>query len=116
MLTVPPFLPPALRCVCHLCTNHTCETEPAGACWNSVTLVNGKEERVKSCLTPAQYSGQMFCQGSRNLSKRHCCFTDFCNNVTLHLYSGTARSGDRACGDGGGGGGGGGCFDSRLEL
>uniref|UniRef100_A0A8C5CHP9 Activin receptor type-1C n=1 Tax=Gadus morhua TaxID=8049 RepID=A0A8C5CHP9_GADMO len=77
----------ALRCVCHLCTNHTCETEPAGACWNSVTLVNGKEERVKSCLTPAQYSGQMFCQGSRNLSKRHCCFTDFCNNVTLHLYS-----------------------------
>ncbi|KAJ3591906.1 hypothetical protein NHX12_007036 [Muraenolepis orangiensis] len=81
------LLTEALRCVCHLCINHTCETDPAGACWNSVTLVEGKEEQVKSCLTPAQFNGRMFCYGSRSLSKWHCCFSDFCNNESLHLYS-----------------------------
>ena len=82
----------ALRCVCHLCTNHTCETDTGGACWNSVTLVNGKEERVKSCLTPADYSGPVYCYDSLRLAKTHCCLTDFCNNETLHLYPGRAPS------------------------
>ncbi|CAL8321525.1 unnamed protein product [Merluccius merluccius] len=77
----------ALRCVCHLCTNHTCETDAGGACWNSVTLVNGKEERVKSCLTPADYNGPVYCYDSLRLAKTHCCLTDFCNNETLHLYT-----------------------------
>nr|XP_043874323.1 activin receptor type-1C isoform X1 [Solea senegalensis] len=51
-------------------------------------LIDGKEETVKSCLTPAEMKGQVFCYSSRNnVSKRNCCFTDFCNNVTLHLHS-----------------------------
>lgn len=75
----------ALKCVCQLCANYTCETSADGACWNSVMLIDGKEEAVKSCLTPSEMRGQLFCYGSRNVSKRNCCFTDFCNNETLHL-------------------------------
>ncbi|XP_015214265.1 activin receptor type-1C isoform X1 [Lepisosteus oculatus] len=73
----------ALKCVCHVCANNTCETE--GACWNSVMLINGKEEVAKSCVSPSEMKGQVFCYSSRNVSKRQCCFTDFCNNVTLQL-------------------------------
>uniref|UniRef100_A0A8B9JSL8 receptor protein serine/threonine kinase n=1 Tax=Astyanax mexicanus TaxID=7994 RepID=A0A8B9JSL8_ASTMX len=80
------FVFAALKCVCQLCANHTCETEAEGACWNSVMLINGKEEAVKSCLSPSELKGQVFCYSSRNVSKRNCCFTDFCNNETLHLY------------------------------
>uniref|UniRef100_H3DGE3 Activin receptor type-1C n=1 Tax=Tetraodon nigroviridis TaxID=99883 RepID=H3DGE3_TETNG len=82
------YLPPllGLRCVCQLCVNHTCETSSDGACWNSVMLIEGKEETVKSCLSPSEMKGQVFCYGSRNVSKRSCCFTDFCNNETLHLH------------------------------
>ncbi|KAJ8255771.1 hypothetical protein COCON_G00196350 [Conger conger] len=74
-----------LRCVCQLCANNTCETGPDGACWNSVMLIEGKEEVVKSCLSPSEMKGQLFCYSSWNVSKRNCCFTDFCNNETLHL-------------------------------
>ncbi|XP_026861515.1 activin receptor type-1C isoform X2 [Electrophorus electricus] len=77
----------ALKCVCHLCANHTCETEAEGACWNSVMLIDGREEAVKSCLSPSEMKGQVFCYGSRHVSKRNCCFTDFCNNETLHLHT-----------------------------
>ncbi|XP_029112782.1 activin receptor type-1C isoform X1 [Scleropages formosus] len=75
-----------LKCVCQLCTNKTCETGADGACWNSVMLIDGKEEAVKSCLSPSEMKGQVFCYSSRNVSKRNCCFTDFCNNETLRLY------------------------------
>ncbi|XP_031714135.1 activin receptor type-1C isoform X1 [Anarrhichthys ocellatus] len=75
-----------LRCVCQLCANHTCETTADGACWNSVMLIDGKEETDKSCMSPSEMKGQVFCYSSRNVSKRNCCFTDFCNNVTLHLH------------------------------
>uniref|UniRef100_A0A3Q3BMV0 Activin receptor type-1C n=1 Tax=Haplochromis burtoni TaxID=8153 RepID=A0A3Q3BMV0_HAPBU len=77
-----------LKCVCQLCANNTCETAADGACWNSVMLIDGKEEAVKSCLSPSEMKGQVFCYSSRNVSKRNCCFTDFCNNETLHLYPG----------------------------
>lgn len=80
-----------LKCVCQLCTNHTCETAADGACWNSVMLIDGKEETVKSCLSPSEMKGQVFCYSSRNVSKRNCCFTDFCNNETLYLHPGTAN-------------------------
>ncbi|TRY92926.1 hypothetical protein DNTS_024362 [Danionella cerebrum] len=78
-----------LKCICHLCVNHTCETEAEGACWNSVMLINGKEEAVRSCLSPSELKGQVFCHSSKNVSKRSCCFTDFCNNETLHLHQET---------------------------
>lgn len=81
-----------LKCVCQLCANHTCETTADGACWNSVMLIDGKEETVKSCLSPSEMKGQVFCYSSRNVSKRNCCFTDFCNNETLHLHPGTILS------------------------
>ncbi|KAJ8253337.1 hypothetical protein GJAV_G00211800 [Gymnothorax javanicus] len=84
-----------LKCVCQLCANNTCETGADGACWNSVMLINGKEEVVKSCLTPSEMKGQVFCYSSRNVSKRNCCFTDFCNNETLHLNSELNNWGDR---------------------
>uniref|UniRef100_A0A8C4S526 Activin receptor type-1C n=1 Tax=Erpetoichthys calabaricus TaxID=27687 RepID=A0A8C4S526_ERPCA len=73
----------SLKCVCQLCPNYTCETE--GACWNSVMLSNGKEEVLKSCVSSYEMKGHVFCHSSSNVSKRECCFTDFCNNVTLHL-------------------------------
>nr|XP_019945177.1 PREDICTED: activin receptor type-1C isoform X2 [Paralichthys olivaceus] len=76
-----------LKCVCQLCANHTCETTSDGACWNSVMLIDGTEETVKSCLSPIEMKGQVFCYSSRNVSKRNCCFTDFCNNETLHLHT-----------------------------
>uniref|UniRef100_A0A673CMW7 Activin receptor type-1C n=1 Tax=Sphaeramia orbicularis TaxID=375764 RepID=A0A673CMW7_9TELE len=62
------------------------ETSADGACWNSVMLIDGKEETVQSCLSPSEMKGQVFCYSSRNVSKRNCCFTDFCNNETLHLH------------------------------
>ncbi|XP_028446254.1 activin receptor type-1C [Perca flavescens] len=52
-------------------------------------LIDGKEETDKSCLSPSKLKGQVFCYSSRNVSKRNCCFTDFCNNETLHLHPGT---------------------------
>ena len=55
-------------------------------------LVEGKEETVKSCLSPSEMKGQVFCYSSRNVSKRSCCFTDFCNNETLHLHPGTIEA------------------------
>lgn len=79
-----------LKCVCQLCANRTCETAADGACWNSVMLIDGKEETLKSCLSPSEMKGQVFCYSSRNVSKRSCCFTDFCNNETLHLHPGKA--------------------------
>ncbi|KAJ8416972.1 hypothetical protein AAFF_G00328500 [Aldrovandia affinis] len=78
-----------LKCMCHLCTNNTCETGADGACWNSVMLSDGKEKADESCLSPSQLRSQLFCYSSRNVIKRNCCFTDFCNNETLHLYPGT---------------------------
>ncbi|XP_063070091.1 activin receptor type-1C [Engraulis encrasicolus] len=77
----------ALKCVCQfpVCENSICETGPDGACWNSVTLNNGKEEAGKYCVSPSEMKAQFYCHGSNNYSKRNCCFTDFCNNETLHL-------------------------------
>ncbi|XP_048835719.1 activin receptor type-1C-like [Brienomyrus brachyistius] len=80
-----------LKCLCELCANHMCETGVGGACWNSVTLVDGREEVVKSCLSPLELKGQLFCHGSYNVSKRSCCFTDFCNNQTLRLQPGSVQ-------------------------
>ncbi|KAM9803007.1 activin receptor type-1C isoform 3-T3 [Syngnathus typhle] len=48
-------------------------------------LVDGREETLKSCLSPSQMRGQVFCYSSPNVSKRNCCFSDFCNNETLRL-------------------------------
>ncbi|KAM9805063.1 activin receptor type-1C [Neosynchiropus ocellatus] len=75
----------ALKCVCQLCDNQVCETAADGACWSSVMLIDGKEEVDKSCLSPSEMKGQVFCYSSANVSKRNCCFTDFCNNETLRL-------------------------------
>uniref|UniRef100_A0A8C4S4Q9 receptor protein serine/threonine kinase n=1 Tax=Erpetoichthys calabaricus TaxID=27687 RepID=A0A8C4S4Q9_ERPCA len=51
-------------------------------------LSNGKEEVLKSCVSSYEMKGHVFCHSSSNVSKRECCFTDFCNNVTLHLPRG----------------------------
>ncbi|XP_056352728.1 activin receptor type-1C [Oenanthe melanoleuca] len=74
-----------LQCVCQLCehTNFTCHTE--GACWASVMLSNGREEVVKSCVSLPELHAQVFCHSSKNVTKTECCYTDFCNNITLRL-------------------------------
>ncbi|XP_064370595.1 activin receptor type-1C isoform X2 [Dromaius novaehollandiae] len=74
-----------LKCVCQLCehTNFTCQTE--GACWASVMLTNGKEEVIKSCVSLPELNAQVFCHSSKNITKTECCYTDFCNNITLRL-------------------------------
>ncbi|CAO2597386.1 Activin receptor type-1C [Lemmus lemmus] len=76
---------PGLKCVCLLCdsSNFTCQTE--GACWASVMLTNGKEQVIKSCVSLPELNAQVFCHSSNNVTKTECCFTDFCNNITLHL-------------------------------
>ncbi|XP_029873916.1 activin receptor type-1C isoform X1 [Aquila chrysaetos chrysaetos] len=74
-----------LQCVCQLCehTNFTCQTE--GACWASVMLTNGREEVIKSCVSLPELNAQVFCHSSKNITKTECCYTDFCNNITLRL-------------------------------
>ncbi|XP_029461389.1 activin receptor type-1C [Rhinatrema bivittatum] len=74
-----------LKCVCLLCanTNFTCQTE--GACLTSVMLTNGKEEVIKLCISVAELNAQVFCRSSNNVTKAECCFSDFCNNITLQL-------------------------------
>ncbi|KAM6307580.1 activin receptor type-1C isoform 3-T3 [Aegotheles albertisi] len=79
------WLGAGLKCVCQLCehTNFTCQTE--GACWASVMLTNGREEVIKSCVSLPELNAQVFCHSSKNITKTECCYTDFCNNITLRL-------------------------------
>ncbi|XP_068051152.1 activin receptor type-1C [Anomalospiza imberbis] len=85
-----------LQCVCQLCehTNFTCHTE--GACWASVMLANGREEVVKSCVSLPELNAQVFCHSSKNITKTECCYTDFCNNITLRLPLAAAEAAGRA--------------------
>ncbi|XP_075385252.1 activin receptor type-1C [Tenrec ecaudatus] len=48
-------------------------------------LTDGKEQVIKSCVSLPELSAQVFCHSSNNVTKTECCFTDFCNNITLHL-------------------------------
>ncbi|KAI1237415.1 hypothetical protein IHE44_0014683 [Lamprotornis superbus] len=85
-----------LQCVCQLCehTNFTCHTE--GACWASVMLTNGREEVVKSCVSLPELHAQVFCHSSKNVTKTECCYTDFCNNITLRLPLAVSEAPGRA--------------------
>ncbi|KAM5268401.1 activin receptor type-1C isoform 2-T2 [Hipposideros larvatus] len=85
LLAAAAALSAGLKCVCLLCdsSNFTCQTE--GACWASVMLTNGKEQVTKSCVSLPELNAQVFCHSSNNVTKTECCFTDFCNNITLHL-------------------------------
>ncbi|XP_048808655.1 activin receptor type-1C isoform X1 [Lagopus muta] len=87
-----------LQCVCQLCehTNFTCQTE--GACWASVMLTNGKEEVIKSCVSLPELNAQVFCHSSKNITKTECCYTDFCNNITLRLPVASESPGRAAVG------------------
>nr|XP_005906439.1 PREDICTED: activin receptor type-1C isoform X3 [Bos mutus] len=51
-------------------------------------LTNGKEQVIKSCVSLPELNAQVFCHSSNNVTKTECCFTDFCNNITLHLPTG----------------------------
>uniref|UniRef100_A0A8C2Y0J5 receptor protein serine/threonine kinase n=1 Tax=Capra hircus TaxID=9925 RepID=A0A8C2Y0J5_CAPHI len=88
LLAAAAALSAGLKCVCLLCdsSNFTCQTE--GACWASVMLTNGKEQVIKSCVSLPELNAQVFCHSSNNVTKTECCFTDFCNNITLHLPTG----------------------------
>ncbi|XP_025020007.1 activin receptor type-1C isoform X3 [Python bivittatus] len=88
VLTACASLCTGLTCVCQLCekTNFTCETE--GACWTSVMLTNGRQEVIKACVSLPQLKAQIFCHGSKNVTRTECCYTDFCNNATIYLPTG----------------------------
>uniref|UniRef100_A0A8C3R132 Activin receptor type-1C n=1 Tax=Cyanoderma ruficeps TaxID=181631 RepID=A0A8C3R132_9PASS len=94
---VPTAVPcsPGLQCVCQLCehTNFTCHTE--GACWASVMLTDGRQEVVKSCVSLPELNAQVFCHSSKNVTRTECCYTDFCNNITLRLPLGECPSAPR---------------------
>ncbi|XP_063115191.1 activin receptor type-1C isoform X2 [Cavia porcellus] len=92
LLAVGAELSAGLKCVCLLCdsSNFTCQTE--GACWASVMLTNGKEQVIKSCVSVPELQAQVFCHSSNNVTKTECCFTDFCNNITLHLPTASPES------------------------
>ncbi|XP_043930781.1 activin receptor type-1C isoform X5 [Protopterus annectens] len=51
-------------------------------------LAYGKEEVTKSCISLLELNAQVFCHSSNNVTRTECCFSDYCNNVTLHLPSG----------------------------
>ncbi|XP_062821555.1 activin receptor type-1C isoform X2 [Anolis carolinensis] len=92
LLSAGAFLCTGLTCVCQLCekTNFTCETE--GACWASVMLTNGRQEVTKACVTLPELKAQIFCHSSKNITRTECCYTDFCNNITIHLPTGPDTS------------------------
>lgn len=71
--------------MCQRCINQTCETTADGGCWNSVMLINGRQERDNTCLTAYQMTGEIYCKGIGKFSKRKCCFTDYCNREPLHI-------------------------------
>nr|XP_033801842.1 activin receptor type-1C [Geotrypetes seraphini] len=48
-------------------------------------LTNGKEEVIKSCISLPELNAQVFCRSSNNITRTECCFSDFCNNITLQL-------------------------------
>ncbi|XP_030065222.1 activin receptor type-1C isoform X4 [Microcaecilia unicolor] len=48
-------------------------------------LTNGKEEVTKSCISLPELNAQVFCRSSNNITRTECCFSDFCNNITLQL-------------------------------
>nr|XP_054492251.1 activin receptor type-1C isoform X2 [Agelaius phoeniceus] len=48
-------------------------------------LSNGREEVVKSCVSLPELHAQVFCHSSKNITRTECCYTDFCNNITLRL-------------------------------
>ncbi|XP_015267029.1 PREDICTED: activin receptor type-1C isoform X1 [Gekko japonicus] len=48
-------------------------------------LMNGKQEVVKTCLSVLELNAEVFCHGSKSVTRRKCCYTDFCNNITIHL-------------------------------
>ncbi|PKU31659.1 activin receptor type-1c isoform x3 [Limosa lapponica baueri] len=48
-------------------------------------LTNGREEVIKSCVSLLELNAQVFCHSSKNITKTECCYTDFCNNITLRL-------------------------------
>ncbi|XP_043930784.1 activin receptor type-1C isoform X8 [Protopterus annectens] len=50
-------------------------------------LAYGKEEVTKSCISLLELNAQVFCHSSNNVTRTECCFSDYCNNVTLHLPS-----------------------------
>ncbi|XP_070813093.1 activin receptor type-1C isoform X4 [Pituophis catenifer annectens] len=51
-------------------------------------LTNGRQEVIKACVSLSQLKAQIFCHGSKNVTRRECCFTDFCNNGTIYLPTG----------------------------
>ncbi|XP_059676715.1 activin receptor type-1C isoform X2 [Gavia stellata] len=59
-------------------------------------LTNGREEVIKSCVSLPELNAQVFCHSSKNITKTECCYTDFCNNITLRLPLAASESSSRA--------------------
>ncbi|KAM6459196.1 activin receptor type-1C isoform 2-T2 [Liasis olivaceus] len=52
-----------------------------------------KQELLCSCnLHKKELKAQIFCHGSKNVTRTECCYTDFCNNATIYLPTGQDTS------------------------
>ncbi|XP_039191322.1 activin receptor type-1C isoform X4 [Crotalus tigris] len=52
-------------------------------------LTNGRQEVIKACVSLPQLKAQIFCHSSKNVTRTECCYTDFCNNITIYLPTDT---------------------------
>ncbi|XP_062321514.1 activin receptor type-1B-like isoform X1 [Osmerus eperlanus] len=75
-------------------TGFQCETD--GACMASSSSINGNEQHIRICITNDKLEppGQPFyCLSAEGLLNTHCCYTDYCNSISLKVPSMTSRLG-----------------------
>ncbi|XP_061544742.1 activin receptor type-1B-like isoform X1 [Phycodurus eques] len=85
------------------CTTAQCERrgfwcETDGACMASMSLIDGQEQHVRTCITRDQLEPPghpFYCLSAEGLVNIHCCYTDYCNSIDLKLPSVTTQSGPK---------------------
>ncbi|XP_064160889.1 activin receptor type-1B-like [Anguilla rostrata] len=84
----------ALRCNCTECTTTGYQCVTDGACMASTSFINGQEHRFRVCIPRDRLvpPGQPFyCLSAEGLLNTHCCYTDYCNSVSLTTPTVTTR-------------------------
>uniref|UniRef100_A0A8C1Y721 Activin receptor type-1C n=1 Tax=Cyprinus carpio TaxID=7962 RepID=A0A8C1Y721_CYPCA len=91
----------ALKCNCTACesTGYVCETD--GACMAFTSHIKSQEEQVRICIPRVNLvpPGQpIYCLSAEGLFNTHCCYTDFCNSISLQIPSGIIQGKDDSWG------------------
>ncbi|KAK7878761.1 hypothetical protein WMY93_030921 [Mugilogobius chulae] len=94
----------ALWCNCSTpqCLQEGSRCETDGACVASSSLLDGQEQRVRSCLAKEKLvpPGQpFFCLSAEGLMHIHCCYTDYCNSMDLKVSTAPVPAKDRTLQD-----------------